>query len=520
MPLTRRVTPAAIGAAAAADLGDAATLDVGTTSGTVAAGAHVAQHATGGADPITPVAIGAAAAADLGTAAALDVGTTIGTVAAGDDSRIVAGGTSLQPDAAAAAFVARSDTGTVDLSGATLTLPDAMETSLGLAGSATQPADPILALASRASVSARPLSTLYAFLGDSITVGTGATSSTKYTSQLQMLVGNDVLSNESIAGGVAGNTSAQILARVPAILAASPTPQCAILLCGTNDSSSAVTTEMFITNVLAIADLCRTAGATLIVGTVPPREAADTAENAAIRGYNLALRSALPAYGIRLADVYASLVDPTTGALASANDSGDGVHPSPAGHKSIAQAFADAITSTTYSYPWPACAAGAGLWSDPLQAVTPSTNWHIPSGSVGSAVAADGGDCPYGQWTRFTVDNSGGGSRVLKTHYISIAAGVNDGDVLSAWLIVRSSTAAALNKVQVCYSGATILEQLENFPDVGPRRIIRQVTVPAGTTDLSVRVIVDAQAGENVTVDVACVDIFNHTTGGYTDVVV
>ena len=103
------------------DLGDAATLDVGTTSGTVAAGAHVAQHATGGADPITPVAIGAAAAADLGTAAALDVGTTIGTVAAGDDSRIVAGGTSLQPDAAAAAFapaVVLTGAG-IDLTGAT-----------------------------------------------------------------------------------------------------------------------------------------------------------------------------------------------------------------------------------------------------------------------------------------------------------------------------------------------------------------------------------------------------------------
>ncbi|EFC80243.1 hypothetical protein [Parafrankia sp. EUN1f] len=52
-------TAAAATAALAATLGDAATLDVGTGAGDVAAGAHAAQHAANGADPVTPASIGA-----------------------------------------------------------------------------------------------------------------------------------------------------------------------------------------------------------------------------------------------------------------------------------------------------------------------------------------------------------------------------------------------------------------------------------------------------------------------------
>lgn len=98
------------------------TVALGTTATTACAGndarlsnsrtptSHASTHATDGIDPVTPASIGAATASqgaladsavqpeDLGDSAYLDVGTTTGTVAAGDDSRIVAGGTALQPD--------------------------------------------------------------------------------------------------------------------------------------------------------------------------------------------------------------------------------------------------------------------------------------------------------------------------------------------------------------------------------------------------------------------------------------
>jgi len=79
------------------DIGDSAGLNVGTTEGTVAAGddsrlsdartptSHASSHESGGADELT---ITLAQVSDAGNAAALDVGTTSGTVAAGDDSRL------------------------------------------------------------------------------------------------------------------------------------------------------------------------------------------------------------------------------------------------------------------------------------------------------------------------------------------------------------------------------------------------------------------------------------------------
>lgn len=111
------LTPSDIGAAGVSHthpstditgLGDAATKNVGTAAGTVAAGddsrlsnarvptAHASSHFTAGSDPITPANIGAAAAVHthpttditgFGDAATKNVGTSAATVAAGDDPR-------------------------------------------------------------------------------------------------------------------------------------------------------------------------------------------------------------------------------------------------------------------------------------------------------------------------------------------------------------------------------------------------------------------------------------------------
>ncbi len=65
-------------------------------------------------------------------------------------------------------------------------------------------------------------------LGDSLTFGYGATPQTAYPAQLAELTGWQVVN-----GGVSGDTAAQALARLPALLA--PAPQLMLLGIGGND---------------------------------------------------------------------------------------------------------------------------------------------------------------------------------------------------------------------------------------------------------------------------------------------
>jgi hypothetical protein len=81
------------------ELGDSATLDVGTTAGTVAAGDDARfvtngdGHDHSGGDGAQIAYASLSGLPTLGTAASKDVGTAAGTVAAGDDSRFPTSGT-------------------------------------------------------------------------------------------------------------------------------------------------------------------------------------------------------------------------------------------------------------------------------------------------------------------------------------------------------------------------------------------------------------------------------------------
>jgi hypothetical protein len=92
--------------------------------------------------------------------------------------------------------------------------------------------------------------------------------------QALQMVGGFVGRYDSIQSGVAGNTSAQVLARMDATLALGP--QVAVILIGTNDAAQSVPVATFAANVTAMVRKCKARGVPVILCPAPPRAASAT----------------------------------------------------------------------------------------------------------------------------------------------------------------------------------------------------------------------------------------------------
>ena len=99
--------------------------------------------------------------------------------------------------------------------------------------------------------------------GDSITFGTGAAPQESYPVRLQALIGRSV-----IAAGVPGETSAEGLARLPAVLD-EIRPQLVILCHGGNDFLRKLDEGAASNNLRAMAKLARARGAQVVLVGVP-----------------------------------------------------------------------------------------------------------------------------------------------------------------------------------------------------------------------------------------------------------
>ena len=107
-----------------------------------------------------------------------------------------------------------------------------------------------------------PGSTVLA-LGDSLTFGTGASAETSYPTVLAGLTGWNVVN-----AGVSGDTSAQALARLPALLAEHH-PKLVIVSIGGNDFLRKLPESDTRTHVHAICKQARAAGAQVLLVAVP-----------------------------------------------------------------------------------------------------------------------------------------------------------------------------------------------------------------------------------------------------------
>lgn len=326
--------------------------------------------------------------------------------------------------------------------------------------------------------------TVVAWVGDSITAGVGASNAGKaWPAQVLKILGARI-SASSVNAGVAGDESADLLARIGDVLTVEP--GLVVLMVGTNDAAHAVPVADFRANVEAIAAAVNAAGARLAVALLPPR-ATDIPLGYA---YNLWLRAWCHRRGVPCVDTFAALVDPATGLLAAAYDSGDGVHPNDAGHLKIAEAVAAVLESLL---PLPVWHTGGGIVSGP---------WTHTAGPTGALSTVDG-------YTRISATSG------LPTYSLPITAPAV-GDKLLLQMDLRGSSAAAINKVEPQGGSSPIGPILASgFPTAEPGWLVRAFVVPAYTGTYRIGLNVDARSGA-AWVDVIA-DVWNLTAMGLED---
>ena len=356
------------------------------------------------------------------------------------------------------------------------------------------------------------------FLGDSHTDGAGATNVTfAYALYTSRVAGSEAVT--VVRRGYPGETSSQLLDRLPGLIGGDA-PEGVFVMCGTNDASTPFTSELFISNIAAMKALADNARIPFVVSTVPPR--ASTVTDAAIRrdavrAYNQQLYRWATDKAVPLVDVFGAVVDPATGYMASAYDSGDGVHFNNAGHLQIATVVAPVVAKTVHLGPWPVQAKGVGLLANPLNDPA-GGGWTVISGSASGTfqdpVAGDG--LTRGKWCRLAIDNSGGGTTATGVWGHTIAmSNVSVGDTLVAFFKLKAAGGASVSArwlqsatsiaipvdgtgVDVPYSGFISARTITTEDKASVFRFGFSVTCPAGV---------------NGSASIGQLDVFNLTTG-------
>ncbi|GAA3681938.1 hypothetical protein GCM10023081_20040 [Arthrobacter ginkgonis] len=368
------------------------------------------------------------------------------------------------------------------------------------------------------------------FAGDSITDGAGSTNvSRSYRLVTPRIAGTAYIS--SVNGGVPGQRTDQINARIPAMITAGA--NIIVYMGGTNDASQAVPLATFQTNIIAAHKLAQDAEIPFILNTVPAvgKGSANDARHALTTAYNSWIKLWAPTQGIPVADVYTATADPTDGRLRTEYEQTvpDGTHPGNAGHLAIANAVAPVIRSIIPTRVPVVTVKGAGLISDPLGA---NANWWdtwtrvSAQNDTGSGwadpVAGDG--LTVGRWFKGNVDNSAGSSYKGSTFRTYVASNTSQpgkgwapGDVLGIYFKVKTSSTTG-EGIKVAITNQTEVVQTVVFDEpssAAPGPQYATFTVPAsGMTAVGLSFSVTAKPGEILTGYIGQVDVFNLTKLG------
>jgi lysophospholipase L1-like esterase len=390
----------------------------------------------------------------------------------------------------------------------------------------------------------------WAFLGDSITDGTGSSNVVYAFPTLAVLAaGGQVARTDSIEAGTPGYTSALALAYLPTVLS-TYSPEGLVVLLGTNDAGTAVTLATFQANITAIVRLAKIQGLPVVLCTVPPRSAAVATApiRTKIAAYNAWLRFWGPAQGCEVAEVFGATVDTTTGDLLAAYDSGDGIHPANLGHARIAQVVAQAMKRAAGDVAFGLRFAkdAFSLVSNPLMLGSgTATGWGEFAGGTGTAPAYSiesdlTGALAAGRWQviDFDATASGGTRRFLTGPSFT---GVTVGDVVVFHGVILVEDYNGTWEVDAAAGTSAVAPQVLNLAVtdlhvLGERNIGVNVgdlfatgntcwqlgpyymafVVPAATTGFYLWVSVQLPTGKHVKVRVGAMDLFNATTLGIT----
>jgi lysophospholipase L1-like esterase len=162
-------------------------------------------------------------------------------------------------------------------------------------------------------------------IGDSITAGYGCSSS--WPGILSAIIGQGV-SNQGV-GGIATAQGVALTAQVVSGMR----PSTVMILLGTNDVNGGGNTSAAANNIASMIYIARSAGARVIVGTIPPFVGPVAGKNASVVSLNSKIVGVAAASGAAVADVYGAF-----GNNPSLMQS-DGFHPNDSGQQVIASVF-------------------------------------------------------------------------------------------------------------------------------------------------------------------------------------
>lgn len=337
--------------------------------------------------------------------------------------------------------------------------------------------------------------------GDSFTADAGAGPTTGYSKVLHGLIGAPWVNVSNIVnGGVAGERSDQIAARLPALIAANPTVRNLVIECGANDATQLVPTVTYTANVESMVRLGKQAGCRVLVYSPPPRRSPAT-HTTAIRGllaeYKVAAKALCIKYGVAFADIDIDLQDKATGDLISTY-SADGLHVNTTGHWLMANRGAVAFMAT---YPRPASSLsreGAPNLVGNSLFLTDLTGWS----QAGAGATFRHVDDPYGrlEYGRCASLEFATGTGAITLSRAVTATGADtwavgdtmvleaqlylDDSVLTGYVDKVTSGGALLAKIGVLNQSSVQIADIQLA--AGPRagRLSKEFIVPAGTTGM------------------------------------
>lgn len=378
----------------------------------------------------------------------------------------------------------------------------------------------------------------WGFLGDSITNGSSASNAAyAFPAQSITRAGGLVASASSTAyvSGVAGNTTAAMIARADAFFA-QPIKNM-VLLAGTNDAGQSVPIATYIDNMTTLIRRAKGLGWGVVVATIPPRGSSQSQSiRRAALGFNHWINTYVPGMGCEVADAYTALADPTTGLILAAYDA-DGVHPNTLGHSVMADVVAAAmqrVAARTQPVGLLTAKHDAVATFDPLCAggTTKPASWFEQPGGSGSIptfslVANAGAFLPAGQWFQVQTDGTA-------TNRVQVGAGVatiGDRVALCAHVEVevlsgdwRAAVAAGTAQVGIAVNSAGANVQIPYLRNPGLQEadgiyrlsIVYPYTATTTENNLWVRVV--TPDGVEIKARVGCVGIVNLTTLGASSV--
>lgn len=337
----------------------------------------------------------------------------------------------------------------------------------------------------------------WAFLGDSITAGTAAAGAGGFASMTGFLSGQKI--RLTLRSGNPGYRSDQILPFVQSAVLPSAARTCFVLV-GTNDANQNVTRPVFSANVIQIVDALRAGGVQPVLGTVPPM----ATKRALIGSYNAWLRVYAAEQGIPIVGIHAALVDSTTGGFAAGYDSGDGIHPTMAGHIAMAQAIVNEVGTLVPPATVP-LATDTGdttnLLLNPLFLTDANVDGLGDSwGNTGTATVTWSTVTDAARWrgkAQKVPITAGAYRRVEQT----INAGFAPGDVM-AWGCVfaienlsAGSYGIKFDRVDTGGAAATVVAVGGINANINRGVFWTTWTVPSGTTSFKVRHVADCTGG-------------------------